>query len=147
ALLTRLHRQTPHPYVWGARLHRSGAAARSCALALDLFLVQRLQVPAGRAQHFARVRVTQRFERVVEASPDTVGDAFFPLRHRVALRRFHEVEVAELVDQPTAVPEVPVDGGQLADDRELLEAGLFRDLAQRRLLRRLLTLEVALRQS
>src|SRR5690606_24672453 len=75
-----------------------------------------------------------------------LGDPLLELRTRLAGYGFDEVEVAELVDQPAAVPEVPVDGRQLALGAELIQPGLLRDLAQRRLLGRLLALHVTLRE-
>src|SRR5690606_33310247 len=86
------------------------------------------QVPACRAQHLARIRIADNAQRVVDRAPRARSDSLVVLRHRLACRRFQQEEMTELVDQRSAVAEVPVDRGQLRDDLELDETGFLRDL-------------------
>src|SRR5690606_11358126 len=83
-----------------------------------------------RAQYLARVLVRDHADRLVRREPDAFRDPFFELRPRLARDRFDEVEVAVLVDESTAVAEVPIDRRQLALRAQLVQPGLLLDLAQ-----------------
>ena len=60
-------------------------------------------------------------ERLIDRDPLARRDPFLALRARGAVLRFHQKEVADLVDQLSAEAKVPVDGRELAADDEIGE--------------------------
>ncbi len=61
-------------------------------------------------KHLARVRVRNERERLVDRHPPARRDPFLTLRARGGVLRFHQKEVADLVNQLSAEAKVPVDG-------------------------------------
>src|SRR5205823_11050583 len=91
--------------------------------------------------------VAYRLLRFLQRLPDTGGDSFRFLRHRIAASRFKQKEMAILVYGLAAESEIPIDDLDRAVEQQLLETGFLRDFPPRRLGRRLVALEMPLGES
>ena len=91
--------------------------------------------------------VAQVADRLLQAAPPTRGDALGRLGNRLGVRGLKQEEMAELVDEPTPEPEVPIDDPDGAVEHQVGEAGLLGGFADGSLGRTLPLLQVPLRQS
>src|SRR5690606_34505637 len=127
-------------------LRGSFTASGLCQLSTGGIRLHGEPLPCG-AQHLTRVRVRDGPYRLAQRQPHACGDSLIRLRGGFPTARFEEEEVTELVDELAVVPEVPVDDLELALGPQVGQPRLLRDLPQRRLLRRLAVLDMALRQT